>query len=1444
MPKGPIRELLHGGTPAHNQSPNASPFDASEQDQDGYFDIQREGAQSPASIRSEALSAGIPSTPTSTAATLTALQYLPVPVIVLSSLKTVILANEAMGRLLNIDVNAMRDSSDGSDRVISITDVLHGQSVADLGVDILQHGSPIWISWDEFLDSIVDEGGRGAGLDDTKRKVGKGIPESGETTPTNVDDEERATKSKTALLSRANLGSTTVVDASVDVIISQSNIKTQDGKPGQSQTALQATMIISTWVIEDHQYFTLTFTSASPRAPATAPKASSRTVARSTTSLGKTYASSNSSSSGRRSMTGSLVSGSNSSVTSPIIHTPTFPPSGPPSSNISSSSRSVFPKASQLKDAILNSVSMPAYAMWRDESFGIPNKALMKLLPEEDNHIPGDQREFLSQFTVWTEDFKSKLAVDDFPIVKLVRGQTRFEGMRLGMRHPKSKAPIVFEVNGEPIYDESSGEFIGGIVLFKDVTEYTKRIAEQIEENERQFEYIANLIPIMVWRTTPEGEHDWFSQRWYDYTGLSEEESLGAGWRNPFHEDDMPLTSKRWAQSLASGEEYITEYRCRRHDGMWRWMLGRAVPFFNDRGKIVKWFGTCTDIHELVEARQAAKSTREQLQRVIEHAEVTLWAVNKDREITLLEGNLLRPCDLGGNDCYVGRNVIDLFGETALTAPMERILNGGKREELIEMQVEETDRWYRTRLLPLYVQARAAGVEGEAYVDGVIAVSMDVTELRLREQELQDQFKENSKLLANEQAAREASKMKSQFLANMSHEIRTPIAGVIGMAELILDSELTLEQRDFAENIQRSANGLLTVINDILDFSKVESGRLDVEEVQFNLSVVIRDVNKMVDFGATRKGLAFESYVQPEIENDFKVMGDPGRLRQIIQNLLTNALKFTTEGYLKLSVIILQETDELYHVQFEVADTGIGIEEDVRKKLFKPFSQADSSTARRFGGTGLGLTISKNLVELMHGSIELESKLGSGTKARFWLPMKKVPEQNDGSPLVDLSAIPDRLQSEVSVTCGSSADMEATPPGTPPIRAGLLTRATSMSRPDGTIPALSTIPETYMNLPMEERAKIHVLVVEDNHVNQQIAIKTIQKLGFSVNAVWNGQEALDYLLAEPTKEHPKPRIILMDVQMPVMDGYRATHTIRTADPYKEMIHDIPIVAMTASAIQGDKEKCKRAGMDDYLSKPVKGKVLEKMLLKWAVDGRRKERQLNRNESISLDSEYSIDGTNDYEEFTGTKFSPNLATAQAASTQRSNGTNSSRTRSHNQQTTELSGNDLETQLNRLDYADVNSLAKASETTSQRHDRRLKIEEKASSLRDDKFLSVSISPEMQHLPGSSNGSLSPSDKESKRAVYRADHASHPLTLGNLEKHSSQQRIEGEGMLGGESRQKGKGNKTGSLRAEGGSFMRYEGSRRDPPSPGPTKQRPDYRGTRKNESESTLKNMSSNE
>lgn len=725
-------------------------------------------------------------------------------------------------------------------------------------------------------------------------------------------------------------------------------------------------------------------------------------------------------------------------------------------------------------------------AMWKDESFGIPNRALLRLMPKDGQYTPGDQRAFLSQYRVWTEDFSRETTIDEFPIMEICRKRISIESKRIGMRNPNTGAKIVFDVNGGPVLHPETGEFLGGIIVLKDVTEYTKKIAAQVEENERQFEYIANFMPPMVWTTTPDGMHDWFSQRWYDYTGLTVEESLGEGWRLPFHPDDMTATAARWKHSLATGDEYNTEYRCRRHDGEWRWMLGRAVPFYDDDGNTVKWFGTCTDIHDLVEARQEATQTKAQLLRVIEHARVTLWAVNKNSELVLLEGDM-KGGDHAGNEA-IGRTIYEFFGKgkgdmdvDRWKRPIEDILKGNAQEELVEKWAQG-GRYYRTRLCPLMSTLKVGSIDGVSYVDGVIGVSMDVTELMNREIRLKEQERENSKLLANAAAAKEASRMKSQFLANMSHEIRTPIAGVIGMSELLLDMDLDSEQKECAENIQTSANGLLTVINDILDFSKVESGRLDVEEVQFSLSVVLRDVNKMMSFVAQRKNITYESYIQQEIDRDLRVMGDPGRLRQILTNLLTNSIKFTSEGTVRLTVTINSETSDLVTVNFVVEDTGIGIEEEVRKKLFQPFSQADSSTARRFGGTGLGLTISKNLVELMHGQIDLESRLGQGTTASFWIPFNKAPYQDDGSPLIDLASIPDRLQSDVSVSCGSSDD-HGTPPLTPKLHNGnknIHARGDSGSHALSRSPLIGhSIPDHLSNLSEDERMKIHILVVED-----------------------------------------------------------------------------------------------------------------------------------------------------------------------------------------------------------------------------------------------------------------------------------------------------------------------------------------------------------------------------
>lgn len=368
----------------------------------------------------------------------------------------------------------------------------------------------------------------------------------------------------------------------------------------------------------------------------------------------------------------------------------------------------------------------------------------------------------------------------------------------------------------------------------------------------------------------------------------------------------------------------------------------------------------------------------------------------------------------------------------------------------------------------------------------------------------------------------------------------------IGMAELLTDLELDEEQREYAENIFRSANALLTVINDILDFSKVESGRLDIEEVQFSMSIIgkftrghsrhfeqytgsnicqteVRDVAKMLSFAAQRKNLQFISDIAPDIEKDCVVLGDPGRVRQIITNLLTNSIKFTDQGFVKLSVTKEKETEDIVEVRFSVQDTGIGIDDAIRKRLFQPFSQGDASTARKFGGTGLGLTICKSLLELMHGRMTLDSVVNQGTTATFWVPFNK-PQETQPKNLVKIQPLPDRLQSEMSVSCNSSEIDQLLGPsndisGSPVDKGKSPTKLRASILPDEE------------ELSKEDRAKIHVLVVEDNAINQQIATKTIKKLGFQVSAAWNGREALDYLAASKDGKSRKPNIILMDVQV-------------------------------------------------------------------------------------------------------------------------------------------------------------------------------------------------------------------------------------------------------------------------------------------------------------------------
>ncbi|KAK1829854.1 putative signal transduction histidine-protein kinase [Podospora conica] len=1101
-----------------------------------------------------------------------ALQFLPVPVLVLSGLKTVVLANEAMGTLLGMNLDSQKEADSG----LSAMEQLRGLSLSQVGIDVVQGNGPVWINWEQFLNQVAAE-----------RSTERAMEGSNPSTPT-------AEGSPTPQAFPTN-------GAVIDVVVSQRNMGRMSADARmRPEACMAAKMIVSVWEMSEGQtFFTLTFTNTASTAPPpptrTKPIARPRLLEAAEQKLAPSFNNPSSQTSSHDSNSSSIFS----TPSAVSLSSSPFPPLGPPTQSSTSRTPSLLQKIMLLKDALLDSTQAPILAMWKDGSVTFPNRAARSLFNVDANPESAvDGFDLLRAWRVWSDDFSRELDVSEFPISVLIETQTPFSGRRIGMCDHYGNR-VVFEIEGEAVRDDKTGEFLAGVVTGRDVTKVTEeisRIQSRIQaEDEERFRLICDSMPQLVWTATPEGSHDFFNSRWYSYTGLSEEHSLGGGWRNPFHPDDMAETERRWKQSLKTGEPYMTEYRCRSKDGEWRWFLGRALPLRNkETGEVEKWFGTCTDVHESVESKLEAKKMRQQLLSVIAVSHMTMFTVDLESRVTMLEGALIwdSTCD-SSSRWYIGQNVYDVFNRLnnslpegqmpPFLQPLESVLTGQATEEFQEHEIE--GRWYRTRFQPLRFNQKGSRPDRDDAMQGVMGLIMDVTELKAREKRIQAQDEEKRQLVANEAAAKEASRLKSQFLANMSHEIRTPITGVIGMAELLLDVNLEEEEREITENIHRSANALLTVINDILDFSKVESGHLDIEDVQFSLSVVVSDVTKMLSFAAERKQLEFRSDIAPDVDKSLVLMGDPGRVRQIITNLLTNSIKFTNTGYVKFSVSKERETPEFTEVKFIVEDTGIGIEEEVRKHLFQPFSQGDSSTARRFGGTGLGLTICKNLLQLMNGRLSMDSTVGKGTKATFWIPFN-----NPRASTAGLVPVSDRLQSEASVSyAGSEYQHERAQQGASPWRHPSLTLSAE-NLPD-------------VELPLSRRADILVLVVEDNAVNQQIAIKTIRKLGFQVEATWNGKEALDYLTAARMGLKKKPEIILMDVQMPIIDGYKCTHLLRHHLPYKAFVNEIPIVAMTASAVQGDKEKCRRAGMDDYLAKPVKRITLERMLVRWGTTKR-------------------------------------------------------------------------------------------------------------------------------------------------------------------------------------------------------------------------------------------------
>lgn len=474
----------------------------------------------------------------------------------------------------------------------------------------------------------------------------------------------------------------------------------------------------------------------------------------------------------------------------------------------------------------------------------------------------------------------------------------------------------------------------------------------------------------------------------------------------------------------------------------------------------------------------------------------------------------------------------------------------------------------------------------EAEVVGVTGLSFDITERLEMERKFEESVREIARAEAASAAAREASRMKSQFLAVISHEIRTPLNGVVGLSELLLDIEaLPQEAQDLVHSILRSSGALLTVINDVLDFSKVEAGKLDLVSLPFSLRLVCED--SVRDFQKLMKSKGLQLIQDLNLPDD-TVMGDAGRITQVLNNLLGNAGKFTEKGSVTFSATNTRVGDIGSYYTFKVTDTGCGIPESQRSFLFQPFRQADPSTSRRYGGSGLGLAICRNLIELMGGEISLESQEGVGTTVTFTIPFSKAPPVRTPRDEIAMpTAHTDHGMVTTTRTTTTTTTMTTTQPGS-----GLHPGSgdDNVVRPPSHIDMPS---DQYLGLRRSSLAtqclKPRILLAEDNPVNSQIAIKTLAKLGYDVDHVENGEQVLEAFKKEQYS------LVLMDCMMPVMDGYMATRAMRSSE--SAAMRRIPVIALTAAAIKG-RDLCLAAGMTDYLSKPVRRATLDAMLSKW------------------------------------------------------------------------------------------------------------------------------------------------------------------------------------------------------------------------------------------------------
>ncbi len=717
-----------------------------------------------------------------------------------------------------------------------------------------------------------------------------------------------------------------------------------------------------------------------------------------------------------------------------------------------------------------------------------------------------------------------------------------------------------------------------------------------------------------------------------------------SSWTKSIHPEDLDRVTREFERAATASQAQI-EYRIIRPDGDVRWIWARTFSVPTEAGSATRLIGIAQDVTE----RKQAEKMRAFLASIVESSDDSIIGTDLDGRI--LSWNL-------GAETLFGYTAEEALGKhiTLLFPASDRIdylksLTKIRRQEHIE-------RFESVRVgkngIPLDVSVILSPIKDTTgRLLGVSAIYRDITASK----------RADAELVKAKDAAEAASQAKSTFLATMSHEIRTPMNGILGMTELVLESELTRDQRDSLELVHLSAESLLTVINDILDFSKIEAGKLAFESIPFDLRDRLGEIMQTLGFRAHQKGLELIYDVHTDVP--VALSGDPGRLRQILINLVGNAIKFTEQGQIVVDVKLESRTADTACVQFSVRDTGVGIPVEHQEKIFEPFSQADQSMTRKFGGTGLGLTICSRLVEMMGGRIWVVSQPGQGSTFHFTAQLGvQALVSEDSQPLHptllrDLRVlIVDDNFTNRQVLCGIVSQWGMIPTAVEGGRAALLAleAAKDAGRPfplvllDGQMPEIDGFtlakqiqghPElvrttimmltsadqlgdatlcrelgisAYLvkpvrqsellslickslqqilsgegevqrvkNAPRRLTGATRVLVAEDNMVNQTLARRLLEKRRYVVTVVGDGRAALAALNREYFD------IVLMDVQMPGMDGFEATIAIRKQEQLAGT--HIPVVAMTAHAFKGDQERCLAIGMDAYISKPIRQQEL-------------------------------------------------------------------------------------------------------------------------------------------------------------------------------------------------------------------------------------------------------------